>query len=71
ETDHESELEELQSQLREAESELDCLHDERRALKRRVRMDLENLRALLGEHDMTDDLRTAISSWAKRLEDRI
>ncbi|MDF3932114.1 hypothetical protein [Pseudomonas citronellolis] len=71
ETDHEAELEDLESQLRQAESELEGSQDERRALRRYVKMDLKKLRTLLGEHDMTDELRTAISSWAKHLEDRI
>lgn len=68
-TDHEAELEDLQAQLREAEDELEDLRDERRASKRLVNKELGRLRDLLGEHDMSDELRAEISQWAKRLED--
>ena len=70
-TDYEAELEDLQSQLRAAESELEGLQDERRTMKRCVNRELDQLRAILGDHDMSDELRAEISKWAKRLEERI
>lgn len=70
-TDYEEELDDLQRQLREAESGLEDLQDERRATKRAVNQKLDELRTLLGEHDMSNELRAAISRWAKRLEDLV
>lgn len=45
-TDRESELEDLQSQLRQAEEEVSDLHDERSAARRSVNQQLAKLRDL-------------------------